>query len=174
MSLRYSEHCDTLLLKPADTRSCESTMCATFFKAEIPSTYDAMTEMLDNAVHAMVEEHCIRPKDEPCMRLCLEEALVNAVRHGNRGEAHRKVSLEIAEADDVCIIRVGDEGNGFTPEQVPEPCCEQLGGRGIVLMQHYMDKVRYIKSENCLEMTFQRKAPCPLHKQPATRLPKSK
>lgn len=161
MALRYSNYCDTLFLKQADTGSRKAAMCATFFKAEIPSTYDAMNKMLDQAVNAMVEEDCIRAKDEPCMRLCLEEALVNAVRHGNQGDVRRKVSLEIAGDDEICTIRVGDEGNGFCPESVPEPCCEQLGGRGIVLIQHYMDEVRYIQSENTLEMTFHRKKDCP-------------
>lgn len=157
MSLRYMNHCDTLSMKDVDTGSRNASMGKPFYKVEIPSTYEAMTDILDSAVEAMIREGCICDKDMPCMRLCLEEALVNAVRHGNSSDEGRKVSVEIFGNGEDCTIRVGDEGSGFSPESIRPPCCDQMGGRGIVLIRHYMDKVKYIKKDSCLEMTFRRK-----------------
>ena len=102
----------------------------------------------------------IAPEEVPCTRLCLEEALVNAIRHGNGCDARRKVSLELLGNGEYCTIRVCDEGAGFVPENVALPGSEQLGGRGICLMRHYMDHVQYNERDRCLEMKFHRKAVC--------------
>ena len=133
-------------------------MCKIFFKEECCSTFEAMAGLLDRAVRVLVDRQWIAPKEEPCLRLCLEEALVNAIRHGNRSEARRKVRLEIAEWHEGFKIKVHDEGNGFCPERVQVPRPEVLGGRGICLIRHFMDQVQFNQEEHCLEMTFSRKA----------------
>jgi len=58
-----------------------------FFKEEFTSSFDAMTEVLDRAVEAIKARGWVGPGQEARTRLCLEEALVNAVRHGNKGDA---------------------------------------------------------------------------------------
>lgn len=129
-----------------------------FFQEEIHSTFDAMSEILDRAVGKLRADGWIGPEQEACTRLCLEEALVNAVRHGNEGKRDRKVSLELEADKDCCFIRVYDEGTGFAPESVGLPTAEQLGGRGICLIRHYMDDVFFNEEKHCLEMTLRRKA----------------
>lgn len=130
------------------------------FREEFPSTFDAMAGAIDRAIAAMLKHVIIARENVPCTRLCLEEALVNAIRHGNRCELQRKVGLEIDLSEDYCTIRVRDEGAGFHPENIQLPVCDQLGGRGICLMRHYMEQVRYDKTECCLEMKFRPKAAC--------------
>jgi serine/threonine-protein kinase RsbW len=130
------------------------------FREEFPSTFEAMAATLDRAVNVLRARDLIAPEEVACTRLCLEEALVNAIRHGNGCDARRKVSLEVLGNGEYCTIRVRDEGTGFAPEQVTLPECDQLGGRGICLMRHYMDKVQYNERERCLEMKFHRKAFC--------------
>ena len=131
-----------------------------FFQEEFHSTFDAMAEILDKAVDALRDGCWILPEQEACTRLCLEEALVNAVRHGNEGDKDRKVCLELEAQDDRCCIRVYDEGTGFLPERVDLPSADQLGGRGICLIRHYMDNVLFNQERHCLEMTLRRKACC--------------
>ncbi len=131
-----------------------------FFNLQFPSTFDAMASAMNQAVAALLHHEQVGREDEPWIRLCLEEALVNAIRHGNRCDACRLVEIEMVDHGDSCTIRVHDEGNGFSPERIKMPDCEQLGGRGVCLMRHFMDHVRYDFAEHCLEMTFQHRNCC--------------
>jgi serine/threonine-protein kinase RsbW len=88
--------------------------------------------------------------------LCLEEALVNAIVHGNDNKPDRTVKLEIAHDGDECRVSVADEGNGFDPQSVEMPDCNQLGGRGVCLIKHFMDEVKFNRAKHRLEMTFRR------------------
>jgi serine/threonine-protein kinase RsbW len=133
-------------------------MSTSFFREEFPSTFEAMTETLDHAVDALLREGWIQPEHEPCTRLCLEEALVNAVRHGNKNEAERMVEVSLVADGDRCTIRVSDEGRGFRVDEVALPELEQMGGRGICLIRHFMEHVEFDSDANCLEMSFRRKA----------------
>ena len=135
-------------------------MSQMFFRVDFPSTFEAMSGVLDDAVDAMYQHGILRKEGESCIRLCLEEALVNAIRHGNQCNPARKGVLELHEDDQHCRIKVFDEGTGFDPEKVSLPDCEQMGGRGICIIKHYMDEVHYDMQQKCLEMRFQRQAYC--------------
>lgn len=118
-----------------------------------------MGGVLDDALAALRAEGFLSGAREPEVRLCLEEALVNAIRHGNGLDADRKVRLELREAaDGCCTIRIHDEGVGFTPEDVAAPRQEQLGGRGICLIRHFMDCVKFNRRDHCFEMALRRQA----------------
>jgi len=129
-----------------------------FHKDEIPSTFEAMTAALNRTVDALRAGGWIAAESEAKVRLCLEEALVNAIRHGNNLDEARKVTVELAEAGDCCTIKIRDEGVGFCPDEVADPKSEQLGGRGVCLMRHFMDRVFFNRKEHCLELALRRKA----------------
>lgn len=138
----------------------ENGVAISFFKEEIPSNFDATSEILDRAVDALNQHDWLTPEREPCTRLCLEEALVNAVRHGNEGDTQRTIILEMYDCRDYCKIKVKDEGGGFSADDIDWPESEQVGGRGICLMKHYMDYVEFNREEHCLEMRFSRNTCC--------------
>lgn len=82
------------------------------------------------------------------VKLALEEALTNAMRHGNGLKASRQVMVRIALDSEQIILDVSDEGNGFNPKTVPDPTKEGYaenmpGGRGIFLMRKMMDHVEF-------------------------------
>lgn len=128
-----------------------------FFKRRFPSTFEDMSSVLRSALAALTERDLIAPGEEFYARLCLEEALVNAIQHGNHGDRARHVSLEMSEEDDTCCISVCDEGNGFCTEDISIPDCSRKGGRGLCLIKHFMDHVAFDRSRNCFEMAFRRK-----------------
>lgn len=128
-----------------------------FFKEQFASSFDAMMGALDRTVDALRKNGWITEKEEPCTRLCLEESLVNAIRHGNQCDMHRSVMIELHDQYPQCLIRIYDEGKGFYPETIAMPAPEQLGGRGVCLMRHYMEKVSYNQEKRCLEMVFRRR-----------------
>jgi serine/threonine-protein kinase RsbW len=81
------------------------------------------------------------------IKLALEEALNNAIKHGNRMDPNRAVQVQFSVDGDRTEISIFDEGAGFDPSQVPDPTAdenlEKPCGRGIMLMRAYMDEVRY-------------------------------
>jgi len=84
------------------------------------------------------------------VRLAFEEALVNAMRHGNRMDPSCQVRLAYRVSPERVEIRITDEGNGFDPASVPDPTADENlckpCGRGIMLMRSYMDEVSYTSS----------------------------
>jgi len=81
------------------------------------------------------------------VKLALEEALSNAIKHGNRNDPSKKIKVGYAVTAKRAVIVVRDEGPGFCPDAVPD-CTdpERLrlpNGRGIMLLRAYMDEVEY-------------------------------
>jgi serine/threonine-protein kinase RsbW len=81
------------------------------------------------------------------VRLACEEALVNAMKHGNRMDPTLQVRLRYRVMPDMVEICVSDQGKGFCHTDIPDPTADENlhkpCGRGIMLMRSYMDKVSY-------------------------------
>lgn len=81
------------------------------------------------------------------VHLAVEEALVNAIRHGNKEDVNKQVRVLCRVATDRLLIEIEDEGTGFVPDDVPD-CTEEENlevpsGRGIMLMRSFMTRVEY-------------------------------
>jgi serine/threonine-protein kinase RsbW len=81
------------------------------------------------------------------IKLAVEEAMVNAMKHGNQLDRSKKVRVSFHIAEDTFYVRIGDEGAGFDPEDVPDPTqeenLERPCGRGLLLMRYYMNEVQF-------------------------------
>jgi serine/threonine-protein kinase RsbW len=97
------------------------------------------------------------------VHLSLEEAFVNAIKHGNHGDPNKMISVECLITPDKFDISIADEGYGFDPHGVPDPRCTsnlyKSNGRGVLLIQSYMDVVEYNSRGNCIHMVKFRHAP---------------
>ncbi|MCG3128815.1 MAG: Serine-protein kinase RsbW [Phycisphaerae bacterium] len=86
------------------------------------------------------------------VKLALEEAMTNAVKHGNKCDPTKRITVRYHIAPQRVIIMVRDEGCGFHPDTVPDPTAaeniERPNGRGIMLIHSYMTKVYYSPSGN--------------------------
>jgi serine/threonine-protein kinase RsbW len=95
------------------------------------------------------------------IKLSVEEALINAARHGNREDPTKSITVEYAVDDRQVAVRVIDEGDGFDPTDVPDPTAdenlERPSGRGIMLMRTYMDQLEYNERGNALRMVKYRR-----------------
>ena len=131
-------------------------MAKTIYTNEFPSTTQALGETLTAALDSLVDHDWCSKDNSFSIRLCLEEALVNAVVHGNKNQPDRMVRIEISEVNGRCRICVEDQGKGFDPDGMAMPDCRELGGRGVCLIKHYMDDVRFDQENNCLRMEFDR------------------
>ena len=116
--------------------------------AEMPA---AQQQVLDAVVAAAYPKEALF-----AIRLCLDEAITNAIRHGNHEDPSKDVVIEYCVDDQKAEIAVTDQGPGFCPEQVPDPtrdeCLSRPSGRGVMLMKEYMTDVSFNKTGNQVRM----------------------
>ncbi len=76
--------------------------------------------------------------------MAVRESMVNAVVHGNRYNANKKVRFSVSKNSESLTVRIADEGEGFDFESLPDPLAgENLfrsSGRGIFLIRSFMDE----------------------------------
>lgn len=116
------------------------------FKVVIPSD-TALGQEVQERIVGRLETLEFPPRDVFGVRLALEEALVNAIKHGNGMDPSKNVHIECHIDRDLVRVEIEDEGPGFTPEEVPDPTSEENlerpCGRGIMLMRAFMTRVEY-------------------------------
>jgi serine/threonine-protein kinase RsbW len=117
----------------------------------IPSNTDAGAEVMQELMEQL--EQCEWIQAELFgINLAVEEALVNAIKHGNHEDAAKKVHVEFRLNDHNFYARIADEGEGFDPEDVPDPTADENldrpGGRGIMLMRNFMTRVEFNDAGN--------------------------
>jgi serine/threonine-protein kinase RsbW len=112
---------------------------------------------VENEILSACEKHHYSEGDLFALKLALEEALVNAVKHGNQLDPNRTVRVHYRVCDQRADITVEDQGTGFNPAELPDPtACENLercSGRGILLMRAYMSSVVFNPQGNKVTLT---------------------
>ena len=99
--------------------------------------------------------------------VAVRESVVNAIKHGNQNDESKRVVVEFATIpSDYMTVRVEDQGQGFDPEDVPDPLSpENLmkgSGRGILFMRNYMDDVTLSRvPDGGMEIRMVKKSPQP-------------
>jgi serine/threonine-protein kinase RsbW len=96
-------------------------------------------------------------KDLFAVRLALEEAVMNGLKHGNREDPAKKVRIRYHLSEKRIVLEVEDEGEGFDPTTIPDPLDpvnrDRIGGRGLLLIRAYMTSVCHNSRGNCIAMT---------------------
>jgi serine/threonine-protein kinase RsbW len=114
------------------------------------------SEGVCHLIMSILEDSGFGKEDVFAVHLALQEAFINAVRHGNQMDPDKEVKIEYLVDSEKFEISVTDEGDGFDPEAVPDPRCEENlykpNGRGLLLMRAYMDVVEYNEKGNGVRM----------------------
>jgi serine/threonine-protein kinase RsbW len=105
------------------------------------------------------------PSDIFAIHLAAEEAIVNAIVHGNRLDMAKKVHVSCEVSREHVLIEITDEGEGFDPGQVPDCTLEERlsvpSGRGVMLMRSFMTRIEYNAKGNSVVLEKRRDAPPP-------------
>lgn len=121
----------------------------------VPSTQTAIADVYRQIMPGL-QANDFSQEDIFAVHLALEEAFVNAVRHGNKMEPSKAVKIDYAVEPDKVEICMTDEGEGFDPEVIPDPRygdnLYKPAGRGMLLMRSFMDVVEYNKPGNSVRM----------------------
>ncbi|MBN1405979.1 MAG: ATP-binding protein [Candidatus Omnitrophica bacterium] len=90
------------------------------------------------------------------IRLCLEEALINAVKHGNKNNKNLPIKVSYCISGGKFMASVEDSGNGFDYKKIPDPTTKEnllnTSGRGVYLIRRLMDEVSFNKSGSKITM----------------------
>ena len=90
------------------------------------------------------------------IHLAIEEAVVNAIRHGNQFDPHKTVQIWCRITPHHLWVAIEDEGEGFDPCAVPDCTCEDRldvpSGRGVMLMRCFMNNVEFNARGNRVTM----------------------
>ncbi|MEM1012248.1 MAG: ATP-binding protein [Planctomycetota bacterium] len=91
------------------------------------------------------------------VKLALDEAVTNAIKHGNKLDPAKSVAVKATVTADRVDLEIRDEGPGFDPNRVPDPTLdENLGkcsGRGLLLIEAYMSDVDWSKDGRTIFMS---------------------
>jgi serine/threonine-protein kinase RsbW len=121
----------------------------------VASTPTAVVEVF-NQIQPGLQANGYSEEDIFAIHLSLEEAFVNAVKHGNKMEPSKAVKVDYLIEQDKVEICMTDEGEGFDPEVIPDPRygdnLYKPAGRGMLLMRSFMDVLEYSKKGNSLRM----------------------
>ena len=90
--------------------------------------------------------------------VAITESVNNAMKHGNKLDKTKNVILSATCDENSLVIRVEDQGEGFDYDNLPDPTApenlDKVGGRGVFLMKHLSDEVRFEDEGRVSEMVF--------------------
>lgn len=125
----------------------------------IPSDTAAGRRILDQVLDQLKAQQWAG-HDIFCVHLAMDEALVNAIMHGNRFDAGKQVRISCRLAPERVRITIADEGAGFDPNALPDPTTparlREPRGRGVMLMRAFMSRVEFSREGNCVVLEKQR------------------
>lgn len=126
----------------------------------IPNRLDDIYELEAQILH-LVEQAGYDENSRFAIRLALDEALINAFKHGNREDPGRRVHVRFAIRDEELDFEVEDEGEGFEEACVLDPRhgdgLHRTSGRGIFLIRQFMSSLEFNKGGNNIRFTYHKK-----------------
>ncbi|MCA1632561.1 MAG: ATP-binding protein [Acidobacteria bacterium] len=122
---------------------------------ELPSDLSLMNGVLHYLIERVAALGVIKP-DNSNLFIALDEAFVNAVKHGNRSDPHKLVRITADLSSKEARFQIEDEGEGFDINSIPDPLDPanlfKTSGRGVLLIYNIMDQVEYNERGNSLTM----------------------
>jgi len=127
----------------------------TTLRFRFPSDFNESRGVRKRILSEIERQHYV-PDAIFAITLALDEALINAIKHGNKLDPTKTVKVEATITPTQTEIIIEDEGPGFDRASIPDPTTEdnlhRLHGRGLMLIEAYMDEVEYSNGGRRLRM----------------------
>jgi serine/threonine-protein kinase RsbW len=122
---------------------------------ELPSAISPMHAVLDYLMKRVEKVGVVRSENSNLF-IALDEAFVNAVKHGNKFDAGKNIKITAEVSTKEARFTIEDEGEGFDITAIPDPCDPEnlfkTSGRGVLFIYNIMDEVKYNERGNRLTM----------------------
>jgi len=122
---------------------------------ELPSDLALMNGVLEYLQERVAKLGLIK-LDRSNLFVALDEAFVNAVKHGNKNDPNKLLRITAELSPKEASFTVEDEGEGFDIREIPDPCDPanlfRTSGRGVLLIYNIMDEVEYNAQGNRVKM----------------------
>jgi serine/threonine-protein kinase RsbW len=129
---------------------------------ELPSDLALMNGVLEYLQERVAKLGLIKP-DRSNLFIALDEAFVNAVKHGNKNDPTKLLRITAELSPNEASFTVEDEGEGFDIREIPDPCDPanlfRTSGRGVLLIYNIMDEVEYNAQGNRVKMVKRPEVP---------------
>lgn len=126
-------------------------------RIEIPSLSENI-RMIESFIDNCKEKFQLNEDIYGNIMIAVTEAVNNAIRHGNKNDSTKNVSLALSLEENLIKFKIEDEGKGFDFNSLPDPTApeniEKPGGRGIFLMKHLSDEVDFKEGGRVVELCF--------------------
>lgn len=126
---------------------------------ELPSAISLMHIVLEYLMKRVEKLGVIKP-EQSNLFVALDEAFVNAVKHGNKFDAQKLVRISAEVSNKEARFTIEDEGEGFDVNSIPDPLDPEnlfkTSGRGVLFIYNIMDEVKYNERGNRLTMVKKR------------------
>lgn len=126
-------------------------------RIEVPSLSENI-RMIESFIDNAKEKFQLNDDIYGNIMIAVTEAVNNAIRHGNKSESTKNVTLVLTLENGLIKFKIEDEGVGFDFHNLPDPTSpenlEKPGGRGIFLMKHLSDEVNFKESGRVVELSF--------------------
>ena len=122
---------------------------------ELPSLITLMDDILEYLMKRVQKLGVVNP-EKSNLFVALDEAFVNAVKHGNQYDKSKMVRISVEISPEEARFTIEDEGEGFDVEAIPDPTDPEnlfkTSGRGVMFIYNIMDEVAYNSRGNRLTM----------------------
>ena len=122
---------------------------------ELPSSIALMHIVLEYLLKR-VEKLGVIKSEQSNLFVALDEAFVNAVKHGNKFDAKKLIRITAEVSKEEARFTIEDEGEGFDVNNIPDPLDPEnlfkTSGRGVLFIYNIMDEVKYNDRGNRLTM----------------------
>ncbi len=128
----------------------------------IPTDISYKTPIVFRVMNELYESGCIAEPEDSRIELAFDEALTNAMIHGNKFNAAKQIHIVVFHDDREWGAIIEDEGAGFSYDDIPRyddtDALLAEKGRGIRLMDNYMDRLIYNPEGNAVMLVLQKEA----------------
>lgn len=122
---------------------------------KLPADPDQCAPLVAEILDAL-QLHGWSAGDKFGIQMAMEEAVMNAIKHGNGCDPTKMVDINLGFDDQKFEATISDDGCGFNPDEVPDPTAdENIGktcGRGVLLMKEFVDSLEYNETGNEVKM----------------------
>lgn len=129
---------------------------------EVPSYVSLMHDILNYLMKRVEKSGVVNPETSNLF-VALDEAFVNAVKHGNKYNAEKLVRITAEVSKEEARFTIEDEGDGFNVNEIPDPRNPEnlfkTSGRGVLFIHNIMDEVTYNDRGNRLTMVKRKNEP---------------